>query len=153
MTCCCGNWWNNNLLLCFFVWQFLKSRMVWKTPLIDKKLICYNLILDNDYRYVSLVLSYLYDIASKQCLRMIHKPSKLKDMGRWQSGQLQQTVNLSPHGYVGSNPTLPRLNFIKIDIQNFRLYDFWLLGPLAHLARAPALHAGGDRFDPDRVQI
>ena len=58
-------------------------------------------------------------------------------MGRWQSGQLQQTVNLSPHGYVGSNPTLPKLKS----------------GPLAHLARAPALHAGGDRFDSDRVQI
>ena len=28
-----------------------------------------------------------------------------------------------------------------------------LYGPLAHLARAPALHAGGDRFDSDRVQI
>ena len=30
-------------------------------------------------------------------------------MGRWQSGQLHQTVNLTPHGYVGSNPTLPKL--------------------------------------------
>ena len=28
--------------------------------------------------------------------------------GRWQSGQLHQTVNLTPHGYVGSNPTLPK---------------------------------------------
>ena len=26
-------------------------------------------------------------------------------------------------------------------------------GPLAHLARAPALHAGGDEFDSRRVQI
>lgn len=25
------------------------------------------------------------------------------------------------------------------------------VGPLAHLARAPALHAGGDRFESDRV--
>ena len=32
-------------------------------------------------------------------------------MGRWQSGQLHQTVNLTPHGYVGSNPTLPRWYF------------------------------------------
>ena len=34
--------------------------------------------------------------------------SLLLSMGRWQSGQLHQTVNLTPHGYVGSNPTLPR---------------------------------------------
>ena len=32
-------------------------------------------------------------------------------------------------------------------------YNAHLYGPLAHLARAPALHAGGDRFDSDRVQI
>ena len=56
-------------------------------------------------------------------------------MGRWQSGQLHQTVNLTPHGYAGSNPALPSV------------------GPLAHLARAPALHAGGDEFDSRRVQI
>ena len=59
----------------------------------------------------------------------------IKFMGRWQSGQLHQTVNLTPHGYAGSNPALPKL------------------GPLAHLARAPALHAGGDEFDSRRVQI
>lgn len=29
--------------------------------------------------------------------------------GRWQSGQLHQTVNLTPHGYIGSNPILPKL--------------------------------------------
>lgn len=34
---------------------------------------------------------------------------KLNRMGRWQSGQLHQTVNLTPHGYIGSNPILPRL--------------------------------------------
>ena len=56
-------------------------------------------------------------------------------MGRWQSGQLHQTVNLTLHSYAGSNPALPKL------------------GPLAHLARAPALHAGGDEFDSRRVQI
>ena len=27
--------------------------------------------------------------------------------GRWQSGQLHQTVNLAPSGYGGSNPSLP----------------------------------------------
>jgi hypothetical protein len=42
-------------------------------------------------------------------------------MGRWQSGQLHQTVNLTPHGYVGSNPTLPKL------IKMLPIY-----GPLAH---------------------
>ena len=31
-----------------------------------------------------------------------------KLMGRWQSGQLHLTVNQTPHGYVGSNPTLPK---------------------------------------------
>ena len=38
-------------------------------------------------------------------------------MGRWQSGQLHQTVNLTPHGYVGSNPTLPKLNSTCLSIQ------------------------------------
>ena len=33
------------------------------------------------------------------------------NMGRWQSGQLHQTVNLTPHGYAGSNPALPNLVF------------------------------------------
>lgn len=28
-------------------------------------------------------------------------------MGRWQSGQLQRTVNPPPKGYEGSNPSLP----------------------------------------------
>ena len=28
-------------------------------------------------------------------------------MGRWQSGQSQQAVNLPPSGYGGSNPPLP----------------------------------------------
>ncbi len=28
-------------------------------------------------------------------------------MGRWQSGQMHQTVNLAPSGYGGSNPSLP----------------------------------------------
>lgn len=130
MTCCRRNWCNDNLLFCIFVRQFLKNSLVWKKPLIDKKLICYNLIFGNDYGYVSFVWSYLYNIANRQCLMMIHNPSKLKNMGRWQSGQLQQTVNLSPHGYVGSNPTLPKLKFIKFDFKNFRLCDFWLiLGP------------------------
>ena len=69
-------------------------------------------------------------------------------MGRWQSGQLQQTVNLSPHGYVGSNPTLPKL---KITTNMLLPINFY--GPLAHLARAPALHAGGEGFDSPRVQI
>ncbi len=30
-----------------------------------------------------------------------------KILGRWQSGQLHQTVNLTPSGYGGSNPSLP----------------------------------------------
>lgn len=33
-------------------------------------------------------------------------------VGRWQSGQLQQAVNLSPlAGYGGSNPSLPTIDF------------------------------------------
>ncbi len=28
--------------------------------------------------------------------------------GRWRSGQTHQTVNLTPYGFVGSNPTLPK---------------------------------------------
>ena len=42
---------------------------------------------------------------------LMAKDYRLKtDSGRWQSGQLHQTVNLTPHGYVGSNPTLPKLD-------------------------------------------
>ena len=70
-------------------------------------------------------------------------------MGRWQSGQLHQTVNLTPHGYVGSNPTLPKFKLgTKAPNSILPIY-----GPLAHLARAPALHAGGEGFDSLRVQI
>ena len=55
--------------------------------------------------------------------------------GRWQSGQLHLTVNQTPHGYVGSNPTLPKL---------------WAL---SSFGRASALHAGGEGFESPRVQI
>ena len=58
-------------------------------------------------------------------------------MGRWQSGQLQGTVNPSGQPYEGSNPSLPRLHYS--------------LGPLAHLARAPRLHRGGEGFDSPKV--
>lgn len=30
-------------------------------------------------------------------------------VGKWPSGQWQQTVNLSPRGYGGSNPSLPTI--------------------------------------------
>lgn len=90
-----------------------------------------------------------------------HKYSLI--MGRWQSGQLHQTVNLTPHGYAGSNPALPKLGLLahlaspamlrgctqELKVQEKKPRH----GPLAHLARAPALHAGGDEFDSRRVQI
>ena len=31
-------------------------------------------------------------------------------VGRWRSGQSQQTVNLSAYAYGGSNPPLPTIN-------------------------------------------
>ena len=65
---------------------------------------------------------------------------KLNRMGRWQSGQLHQTVNLTPHGYIGSNPILPKL-FVPF------------LWALSLVGRAPALHAGGQGFDSPRVQF
>ncbi len=33
--------------------------------------------------------------------------SIIENSGRWQSGQLHETVNLAPSGYGGSNPSLP----------------------------------------------
>lgn len=36
--------------------------------------------------------------------------------GRWQSGQLHQTVNLAPHGYGGSNPPLPTIGCVRGDL-------------------------------------
>ena len=51
-------------------------------------------------------------------------------MGRWQSGQLHQTVNLTPHGYAGSNPALPNLIF--------KFGKVVLLVPIVQLDRATA---------------
>ena len=56
-------------------------------------------------------------------------------MGRWQSGQMQRTVNPSSKGYAGSNPALPKF------------------GVVAQLARAPALHAGGQEFESPRLHF
>jgi hypothetical protein len=39
-------------------------------------------------------------------------------VGRWPSGQWQQTVNLSPKGYGGSNPSLPTINH-PLDLVEF----------------------------------
>ena len=35
------------------------------------------------------------------------------NMGRWWSGLSQQTVNLSPSGFGGSNPSLPTNEFLR----------------------------------------
>ena len=45
-------------------------------------------------------------------------------------------VHASPRGYI-------RLSLV------FYLLGIWFNGGLAQLARAPALHAGGHRFDSD----
>ena len=37
---------------------------------------------------------------------MFESPRRL-GLGRWQSGQMQQSVKLSPYGYAGSNPARP----------------------------------------------
>lgn len=58
-------------------------------------------------------------------------------MGRWQSGQLQRTVNPPTNVYVGSNPTLPRFFY----------------GAVAQLARASALQAEGQGFESPQLQI
>ena len=70
---------------------------------------------------------------------LMAKDYRLKtDSGRWQSGQLHQTVNLTPHGYVGSNPTLPKFKLgTKAPNSILPIY-----GPLAHLARAVRLFTG-----------
>ena len=57
-------------------------------------------------------------------------------MGRWQSGQMQLTVNQPSFDYTGSNPVLPIF-----------------YGPLAQLARAPALQAGGQGFESLKVHF
>ncbi len=44
-------------------------------------------------------------------------------MGRYQSGQMDQTVNLMPSGFAGSNPALPKLNF-EFKISNFETVKF-----------------------------
>jgi hypothetical protein len=36
-------------------------------------------------------------------------------MRRWQSGQLHHTVNVTPSGYVGSNPTLRTKKMSRTD--------------------------------------
>ena len=48
---------------------------------------------------------------------------------------MQRTVNPPPYGYVGSNPTLPKL------------------GSVTQLARVSALHAGSQGFESPQIQI
>lgn len=81
-------------------------------------------------------------------------------MGRWQSGQLQRTVNPPPKGYEGSNPSLPSSKqqntkrkvqkiiafyFEALEIWNFVSWGRSLVG------RAPRLHRGGQGFDSPRL--
>ena len=35
-------------------------------------------------------------------------------MGRLQSGQMLETVNLAPHGFEGSNPSLPTTKYADV---------------------------------------
>ncbi len=64
-------------------------------------------ICNSDGRRIDSFWSYFFMKSDRCCSRMIWN---VIFMGRWQSGQLHQTVNLTPHGYVGSNPTLPKLS-------------------------------------------
>ena len=51
--------------------------------------------------------------------------------GKYQSGQMGQTVNLLAYAFGGSNPSLPTKN----------------IGALVQLVRMPACHAGGHGFE------
>lgn len=84
-----------------------------------------------NYSYLICCYGYLipYDV---WCDRLELGNSKYI-MGRWQSGQLQRTVNPPTFVYEGSNPSLPKLKNIRQIVE----------GAVAQLARAPALHAGG----------
>ena len=42
-----------------------------------------------------------------KCQTKACKGVKLDQLGRYQSGQLEQTVNLSSYDFEGSNPSLP----------------------------------------------
>ncbi len=56
-------------------------------------------------------------------------------MGRYQSGQLGQTVNLLAHAFVGSNPALPTI-FVSIRCGS------------SSVGRASAFQAEGRGFEP-----
>ena len=51
--------------------------------------------------------------------------------GKYQSGQMGQTVNLLAYAFGGSNPSLPTKN----------------IGALVQPVRMPACHAGGHGFE------
>ena len=177
MTSCSWNVMSYCILFVIYSWNILKYRVVRKKSLRNKKRFGTLWFWSYAYRILDFVWCYTYKFTSRQylkydyctitrsfmgrwhpdlsglvllgacincyVLRRNYYNNRLNNlfMGRWQSGQLHQTVNLTPHGYVGSNPTLPKLIYMPI------------YGPLAHLARAPALHAGGEGFDSPRVQI
>ena len=61
----------------------------------------------------------------------------VRTMGGWQSGQMHRAVNPTTKVYAGSNPAPPK--------------SYLIHGSLAQLARAPALHAGGQGFDSLRI--
>ncbi len=53
----------------------------------------------------------------------------------YQSGQMEQTVNLPAYAYVGSNPTPTTLRTLRV-LSGFAYARGWVVGRLAQLVRA-----------------
>ncbi len=75
---------------------------------------------------------------------ILHTPNKL---GRWQSGQLHQTVNLAAEAFGGSNPSLPTYTGSNYD-RLFIKYNF--ICGCSSVGRASAFQAEGREFEPRR---
>ena len=71
------------------------------------------------------------------------KDFKTQELGRYQSGQLGQTVNLLAYAFVGSNPALPTTSFRKVVSANLKVG----ISGSSSVDRALAFQAEGRGFE------
>ena len=68
-------------------------------------------------------------------------------LGRWQSGQMHQTVNLAAEAFGGSNPLLPTVDGRHREHRKFYQNGMFLCGG-SSIGRASAFQAEGRGFEP-----
>ncbi len=71
----------------------------------------------------------------------------MNQLGRYQSGQLEQTVNLSSYDFEGSNPSLP--THLKLLSSSFsKMTILYKTSGSSSVGRATAFQAVGRGFEP-----